>query len=425
MTYRLQTSGELRLLDSQNSEVSFPEKGLLILAYLLASGERDVARTRISRLVWGGPDLARGLTNLRQTVARIVARQEELGLSLLEFSASQVRVLPDVVSCDIEVLHALQQAAPDTVHALLGKAITFYRHPFLADLPAVSTEYGSWVQEMQHRCCEIYTAAIRLALPQSRSVADEVLVREAALRVFRYDPENMVAKSVLAGAQPLAEPAVPVTPSMPSSALAVASETRNEAVGDALGVLRALYQRSKEGKLAAVPAFQPAPIVEVGPLPRLAILPPAEEDGGVVSALLEDVTIGLCGCRTLRIVAPYTAQRISRQSEKAETIIRHAIHYVLDTRITVEGGNASLFAQLIYVANDEVIWADRYRLDPSDYLINRREIARQVVGNISAAVGRNEDTRLYYEGDPAAYFHFLEGQKSLQSYTLPSIRRAR
>lgn len=428
MAHILQTSGELKLLDINGTDTSFPEKGLQILAYLLASGEPDVARTRISRLVWGGPDLARGLTNLRQTVARIMARQEELGVHFLEFSASQVRVLPGSIGCDLSALTSLQQATPDTVYPLLGKAITFYRHPFLGEMLSGSPEFRSWVQEMQHRCCEIYTSAIRMALPLSRNAADEVLVREAALRVFRYDPDNAVARAVLNGADP-ASPAVPISPvselMSAASSLVPALPARGESVGDALGVLRALYQKRKDESVHTVEARPTAPVVEIAPLPRLAILPPSDEDGGMVSALLEDVTIGLCSCRTLRIVAPYTAQRISRQSEKAETIVRHSIHYVLDTRIRANGDSPSLFAQLIYVANDEVIWADRFRLDPADYLVNRREIAREVVGNISAAIGRNEDTRLYYEGDPNAYFHFLEGQKSLQSYTLPSIRRAR
>lgn len=428
MTFTLQTSGELRLLDSQGAEASFPEKGLLVLAYMLASGEADVARTRISRLVWGGADIQRGLTNLRQTATRIVARQKGLGVQFLEFSASQIRVVPGTVRCDLDILTDLQNASPETVHHHLGKAVTFYRFPFLSEAPPVSPEYRAWILEMQQRCCDIYTSAIRLSLPLSKSVADEVLVREAAMRVFRYDPDNVVAKSILSPG-PAADPPretqslVPVQPS--PVARGNGGEPRSEGVADALGMLRAMYQRRKEETSLPATAKAAAPIIDVTPLPRLAILPPGEEDGGIVSAFLEDVTIGLCSCRTLRIVAPYTAQRISRQNEKAETIIRHSINYVLDTRITADRGDPSLFAQLIYVANDEVVWADRYRLDPSDFMANRREIARQVVGNISAAVGRNEETRLYFEEDPGAYFHFLEGQKSLQRYTLPSIRRAR
>lgn len=427
MTFTLQTSGELKLLDLHDRETGFPEKGLLILAYLLTSGEGEVARARISRLVWGADDLSRGLTNLRQTATRITARQKELGAQLLEFTQSHVRLVPGAVTCDVEVLMDLQAAGPDEVHQRLGKAITFYRYPFLSEIDPVTPDYRAWIVEMQHRCCEIYTSAIRMAAPLTRSAADEVLVREAAMRVFRYDPDNIVAKTVLAGAPAAVADPVEAAPVVPvANTRGSLSETRAEGVADALGLLRAMYQKRKEEtSLPASVRPAAAPVIDLAPLPRLAILPPGDEEGGIVSAFLEDVTIGLCSCRTLRIVAPYTAQRISRQNEKAETIIRHSINYVLDTRITADRGDPSLFAQLIYVANDEVVWADRYRLDPSDFMAHRREIARQVVTNISAAVGRNEETRLYFEEDPAAYFHFLEGQKSLQRYTLPDIRRAR
>ncbi|MBB4065027.1 SARP family transcriptional regulator [Gellertiella hungarica] len=429
MSFKLQTSGELRLIDSRGTETAFPEKGLLILAYLLASEETEVTRARIARLVWGGPDSSRGLTNLRQTVSRVVARQEELGTRFLDFAPGHVRLVPNAITADLEVLFALRSATAETVQPLLGRAITFYRLPFLEEVQGISAEYRAWIAEKQHTCSEIYSAAVRLALPQSNSPADRVLLKETALRVFRHDPDNSEMREILAlGEGQDQGPDGGAVSSPPASAVPAPADAAS-GVGSALDMLRTLYNRKKAMAAVRPAALQaaPAPLpAALATLPRLAILPPFETEGtGLAGALLEDVTIGLCGCRSLRIVAPYTAARISRQSDRTETIVQHSIHYVLETRLTMMGGYPSLFVQLIYVASDDVVWADRFRLAPETFLANRSDLTSRLVENISAAVGRNETVRQYFEGNPAAYFHFLQGQQYLQHLTLPEIRRAR
>ena len=436
MSYKLQTSGDLRLIHSPQGIVSFPEKGLLILALLLAGGDGSCTRARVARLLWGGIDPSRALTNLRQTIARIVARQEELGTSFLLFDATHVRLAPDALTSDLNLIFALETAPESELRARLGRAMTHYRLPFLGDLTSQTPELDSWILETQRRLADLFTRSIQIALPLCSTAQDVILLREAAMRVFRADPGNRVIQDILArlGSEDGATPSVPsVLPgngsetASPDGGPGIGLESSLTHVSGALDIVRTLYARqqfpqprSAEGPLALRPPQ------ELSVVPRVAILPPVEDDPlGVVSALLEDVTISLCSSRRLRIVAPYTAARISRHENKPQLIIQHAIAYALDTRLTHAGGRTSLFAQLIYVASDEVVWAERFPVDEANFLVQRHEIARRVASGVSEQVERNEISRLYFEDNPQAYFHYLHGQGYLQHLTLPEIRKAR
>ena len=382
-----------------------------MLACLLAGGEREASRSRIARLLWGAADPARGLTNLRQTISRIAARQQEIGVALLDFSQTQVRLADESITIDTDLIKSLQLASGGTLFPALGRALTGYRRPFLSELPHGNAELQDWILEQRRVCMEIFSDAVRRARDLAASEADRVLVDEASRRI--HDSAALL--------QPAPLPVRPAPPAKPrESAFPPATEGPRAAVSGALDVLRALYKG------------QPAPETDlVGrkqefSLPRLAILPPDGTDQfGLAHSLMEDVTIGLCTCRSLRIVAPYTAQRLARHPDRGQMIIQHNIAYVLDTRMTVSGGEPGLFVQLVFVASDEVVWAERLPLASELLLDHRGAVTARIMDEVTRSVARNETARRYYESNPASYYHYLRGQAHLNHLTLPEIRRAR
>ncbi|MCY1739388.1 hypothetical protein [Ensifer sp. SL37] len=88
MTFRLQTLGRLRLVDNGGREVAFPEKGLLILCHLIVGGHSEKSRNDVAKLLWDEIVPSQAFVNLRKTISRISARQEELGCHFLCFSPS-------------------------------------------------------------------------------------------------------------------------------------------------------------------------------------------------------------------------------------------------------------------------------------------------------------------------------------------------
>jgi TolB-like protein len=166
---------------------------------------------------------------------------------------------------------------------------------------------------------------------------------------------------------------------------------------------------------------QPAP----SNLPRMVLLPPTSQGNiaglPLAGALIEDVTIELCALRNISIVAPHTAEQIRRDSDKATVVARHAITYLLDTRLSGEG----LFAQLVYFPTDEIIWATRFAMTSDTLPTQRRLIAQRLTSSVVQELAKNEEARLSLEADPQAYHSYLIGASLMGRLTLPHIRRAR
>ncbi|WP_348648892.1 hypothetical protein [Rhizobium sp. P38BS-XIX] len=166
-------------------------------------------------------------------------------------------------------------------------------------------------------------------------------------------------------------------------------------------------------------------------IPRVALLPPGNDSSDaaaamVASSLIEDITLGFCALNSLRVIAPYSAMQISRQSENQLALLqRYDINYVLDTRLSGHQDDLSLFSQLIYLSNSEVVWAERFNFRKMDLARNKRDISRHIVLEVAGQVEQHELTRTYFEQNPAAYHQYLVGQQHLHRLTLPNMRRAR
>ncbi|MCJ9692286.1 hypothetical protein MOV76_11675 [Rhizobium sp. PRIMUS64] len=136
MKLRLESFGELRLIDLAGQSVAFPEKGLLTICYLLDRYLQDRARSEyprsaLARFLWDSHDNPDMMANLRKSISRIQARQTELGTELLVFTATGVRIKPDAFVCDLsELANADSGGALEKLRRLVG----VLRQDFLAVL---------------------------------------------------------------------------------------------------------------------------------------------------------------------------------------------------------------------------------------------------------------------------------------------------
>ena len=162
-------------------------------------------------------------------------------------------------------------------------------------------------------------------------------------------------------------------------------------------------------------------------IPRLVLLPPIHqsdrrETGYIVDALIDDITIGLCTLRNVSVIAPYSASRIGKKSADRNSFFQHhSVKYVLESRVAPE----RLFAQLIFVDNNEIIWADSFSLDNRALLEDRRLISGRIALSISDEIQHNESMHSTLDGNAAAYLHYLLGRRFLDKPSLPNVRRAR
>jgi len=381
MPARLQTFGQLRLLDEGGNDVAFPEKALLILCYLRTRGLSEMSRADAAGLFWDEASPA-AFASLRQTVSRVQKRQNELGQAYLAFTESAVALGREPVECDVEQVRE---------GAGLGLLVELLAEDFLKSAKPRNRSLENWIalQRAGHM------ALLRRALVDGGEDGAPRQVRSAAaLRLLERTPDDDEVRALLIG--------------------------RPAAVG--------LMTREPPAQILLPPTGE-APPPRRNP-PRLVLLPPVTSLASRAAvrfseALIEDVTIGLCALRSISIIAPHTAAQISLQADRAATYERHKISYILETRLRDEGEGHTLFAQLIFFGSDEVIWADRFPISAEGLARSRQMIAQHVAGAIATQIERNELVRGDYERDADAYRSFLIGQGHLKNLALPDIRRAR
>lgn len=381
MPARLQTFGQLRLLDEGGNDVAFPEKALLILCYLRTRGLSEMSRADAAGLFWDEASPA-AFASLRQTVSRVQKRQNELGQAYLAFTESAVALGREPVECDVEQVRE---------GAGLGLLVELLAEDFLKSAKPRNRSLENWIalQRAGHM------ALLRRALVDGGEDGAPRQVRSAAaLRLLERTPDDEEVRALLIG--------------------------RPAAVG--------LMTREPPAQILLPPTGE-APPPRRNP-PRLVLLPPVTSLASRAAvrfseALIEDVTIGLCALRSISIIAPHTAAQISLQADRAATYERHKISYILETRLRDEGEGHTLFAQLIFFGSDEVIWADRFPISAEGLARSRQMIAQHVASAIATQIERNELVRGDYERDADAYRSFLIGQGHLKNLALPDIRRAR
>ncbi len=394
MVPRLQTFGRLRLCDDDGNDIPFPQMGLIILAYLKARGLSNHPRAEASTLLWGSVDPAQAFANLRKSASRILSRQNKMGLQFLSFSTSMVMVGPDTIETDLDHLSISSSVVDSAFTATLASRL---REDFLRDVKPLSKALAAWIDREREAHLGVLRRCV-LATGLSGDGAENRAIKDAAVKLLEHDPTDEDVRNFLRGS--MYQKAVP------------AVEAPLKSSDPILPTTEASHPEIRKG------------------LPRLVLLPPLSNSAGpdvssFASALIEDVTIGLCSLRSLSVIAPYSAAKIRSHTDKAATYERYAISYILDTRLTHEGDGYSLFAQLIFFGSDEVVWAERFELSGSGLVKSRRDIAQRLAQAISRQIHTNESVRGGYEHDPTVYSSFLRGQSHLMNLSLPEVRRAR
>lgn len=431
MDFRLLTFGDLRLVDGTGSIVPFPEKGLLSICYLLTSASPQKSRAELAEFLWGDIPLDKALANLRQTLSRVKSRQDELGAELLLIEQAAVSVKIGAFTSDLTLVNTISQTDP---HAALEELLQLGRWDFLARTEVIGGLARMWLRTQRDQFRTRMLTTLRDAVAAMDEKDDATVVKEAALRLFEAYPEDEAVYQLL-GQTYAGEPQL-------DSARTIFENRRKYRWGElpvdpdpqTLGVARRLFERQRgiapQARQEARPRAEIVPPAPRGP-PRLTLLPPVNLAKGhqtavfLSSALLEDITVGLCVLKTVTMVAHYTAEKIALDLDRGATLERHGINYVLDTRLSFDGSTYWLFTQLIYAGNDEVIWAERFSMEAQDLPRQHREITQRIVASVASYIERNEFSRDYFERNPEAYHQYLLGQRYLKQLDLPDIRRAR
>ncbi|HXV32324.1 MAG TPA: hypothetical protein VD840_18485 [Sinorhizobium sp.] len=426
MRFLLRTFGGLELLDEQGRAVAFPEKGLVILAYLFAAEPTAATRATVAELLWGSGSSATSFTNLRSLVLRIKKRQSELDAQFLSFSESRIELNPSSLACDISPFVEDGRDGPFERLTLLVERL---RGAFLDKTGLRNPAFDRWLAQQRERQIAALEHALHAVPPLPAGSDRLAIVKEAALLVSLARPQDESAHKVLLEAYDAEGEA---------HHLRRTFERRNELLSSwTAAASRSANDPVVPPKAAARPQILDAPTANetaTQPLtrvPRLALLPPNNYSRDpaaamMVTSLLEDITIGFCVLNSVQVVAPYSALQISRKTEdQLATFEQHDFTYVLDTRLSGGSGDLSLFSQLIFLPTSEIVWAERFSLERMDQARNNRDMSRRLALSVASEIERHRVMRSHFEQNPAAYHRYLIGRQYFSRLTLPNLRRAR
>ncbi|PST24707.1 hypothetical protein C7U60_08785 [Mesorhizobium plurifarium] len=419
MTYTLHSFGDLRLTDAEGNIVSFPEKGLLIIAFLLCSDRRIERRITLAQLLWESEDRGANLTNLRSTLLRIKRRQDEIGTQFISFNDTVVRLDDTALLSDLDLFQ------PQEGHQLarLKRVIECLRRSFLASAGFAGGKFNDWIAQERRRHCALLKELLKETCRRATTDAEIDIVKDGAILAFEIDPLDTDFQKILLDVFDARGEAEHLRGVFEKRSAFLA---QSAATDPSVASVREDKAQRMQPSLARPSAAQLKAAI-----PRLVLLPPDTQSDSVnlaiaASSLIEDITIGFCALRSVQVIAPYSAVRISRQTDdKLDFFERHSVDYVLDTRLTELGDNVTLFVQLIFFTDNTIIWAERFRLDPVNLPRDRRVISRELALSVAGEIDRHELTRSHLELNPVAYHHYLIGRRHLGNLTLPNLRRAR
>ncbi len=436
MSFGLKTFGEMRLIGPDGQPVGFPDKGLIAIVFLGFRPSGRVSRAELASFLWGEDEDggAKALGNLRQLLSRVRTRQREMGATFLEIESADIALCRGSVRFDFEDMQTRHLQDP------VIRLDTFLRSmsgQFLADVDIPSETGQLWLLERRDFWLGEFASALEDAA-STLSGQNGASIKAAAARLIELDPYSDIAHQVLMRVYAKDRRLSQARLIYDRYRQQLWSELNTQPSEDMLRFARLLFN-DEEKRVAAIavgPTVEqeeprhPDPTTSRPHLPRLLLLPPRRPDDqrnwALVSGLIEDVTIGLCRIRTIAIVAPYTARRIAMMaSEEVDLLRQYDVSYVLETRLQERNGETSLYATLVHVAGDEVLWSEKFRGHPDHFPSTYDELVARIVLETAGSIERKELARIHTVSKPTAYQNFLLGQHSLSVADLPGIRRAR
>lgn len=422
MAFFLQTIGNLRLLEADDNEVAFPEKGLLLLAYLLTTKPGSAYRSELADFLWDREESGASLTNLRKTISRIKARQDELGLQLLDFKDGMVCVDRSLLSADIV-------PANDVIadpFSRLRSLVPLLKQSFLGSVKLQTRNFEAWVAKQTATKVDLLTRTLREISDLSLNGEQVELVKGAAIFLFRLQPDDPDTVQLLVKIFNAEGDVDFLRSHFDQRSNAIARGRNALSPSLRIGPLVAAIGARESGKSAEGEKPGAGSII-----PRLVLLAPAnqsdsDEAGLIAGSLIEDITIGFCAFNSIQVIAPHSALQIGSQiDDPAAFFERHSVNYVLETRVARVGTELSLFSQLVFYNDSRIVWAERFSLNDIDLVRERRTITRRISLAVSGEIERHESTRSYVELNAMAYQRYLVGRRHMDKLTLPNLRRAR
>ena len=428
---RLRLFGSPCLLDCTGRRIALPSKAFVLALLLLTSGRGlELARSQLASALW--PDAPNPSANLRQLLRRVATDQREAGIGLFAFDRVNVRLnVGDVLVDLIELRREIENLDWANCRAVLE----MYRDGLLSEATPPEGDLSARIEGQRSRIRDQVVASFGRLLEQPDARVNPRTVQAVASRLLEIDPYQEAAYRSLMRSFANDGHAALVTATFEKCRDLLERDLRAQPSPVTISLYRSLVPGSaapRHGEPAhvAAPAEPPATaLMRRATLPRLVVLAPPPGGGDqrlrdIATLVLEDVIIGLCGLKTVSVIAPHTSWQLSNGGLDEETANRFNIGYVLESTARRRDKVDCLSVTLFDARTRDILWAGAEPLSPRTSAECYRTLAVRITLSLADAVERTEIIRFDKDLHPQAYFWHLIGQKYLRHVDLPNVRRA-
>jgi TolB-like protein len=361
-----------------------------LLAMLALQPGMEMSRDKLLLAIWGEAEPEQARQNLRQALSRLRRDLAVLPVSILQVSASAVRLDPACVSCDAVDLQAVSEGQPieqqDRLVQQLGG-------DFLDGFGRSSELFEAWIRRERDRFRGL---ASRLLLGHGRKALDEGWHARAlvfAERAHGLDPLDEGAHRLLIAALARCQGRSAALHEAGRLAALLRRELDCEPEPETNELVRRLTSGAHE-----VP--KPVSAASIAQPPTIAIasfspLAGSAEFGFIADGLTESIAAQLSRLRWLNVVARQpTGGEVGRDSDATALAEAFGARYLLRGSILVAMPRVRVTVQLSEARSRSLIWSERYDREASHLLDLLDDITEHVVANIEPGLYDHETFRV-------------------------------
>jgi DNA-binding SARP family transcriptional activator/TolB-like protein len=399
-------------------------RGQALLAYLAVKETHSESREVLVDLLWPDRFKEQAQASLRQVLFELRAAADG-GAPLVDATRTAVSLGPGIDTCDVWELESKPCAG-----GLAGveHLLQLYRGPLLDGPPFGSEPFAQWVAIQRSRLEGRLESAVLDATADALGPEEHPRAAAALQRVIALSPMCSEALLRLMSLELAAGRRQEALRAYERYAKRLKLEFDEEPAAEA----RDAYEKLKAAPhpiLAPAASRRPAYVHKnpwlraCGDAPVIAVLPfrydgPSPSGAALATALSEDVTIVLSGCRWFSVLSRSTTHSLGNGAPFIPRDFARltGAHYLIYGAIVERGDGLSLGIELADAETGHIRWASRYDATSADLRSWAGEVCPVIVAALDPAVADIErqafaKPALAATGSAVAYQHLVLGYR--------------
>lgn len=427
---RLSLLGGFALFNSAGAELDLaPRKSRLLLAYLVASGDRAHSRDHLAALLWSDRQDEQARGSLRTALSDI---RRALGSDALVVSGDAVRLRRGVLVADLDLLRA--GADPQT-------SAEFRPGEFLAGHDVVGAGITDWLRDMRDECSELGLKALERRADHlsrtGRAVEAITLLRRclaleplkesnhrALMRLYSASGERAMALAQFRTCREILMHELGVEPAPETTTLADDIALNDDRQ---IADLRAAGERSHPVPDSTEAPLAPPATASIAVLPFVNMSGDADQNY-FADGVTEDIITDLAAVEGLAVAANIASQMYRGGAFAPDRIARELdVRYILEGSVRAAGQSLRISARLVDAPANRQVWAERFDRRIENIFELQSDIASAIVLALRSNIGAGSTPVRVARTTrhSGAYQEYLRARGQLREMTRRSLEMAK